>query len=797
MIAQFFVPASTVDLLAQVILHFLWQGALFGLAAACLLHVSPIRTARGRYAFHCGLLTLLAISPVVTWQYIHARSVAISDVRGESADESGYGGALVESETNTAESSATQTNAALASAAQSVVEAQGAREQAARTLLAHQREWIVGAWLIGVGCMAARLLLGVIGVRTLARRGKPIPAKVTCVVERLSRQLAFRVRPAVHVVERISQAMAVGVFRPMVLLPAAWISELPSEVLEAVIAHELAHLRRWDLPINFVQRAVETLLFFHPVVWWCSRQLRREREMCCDELAQAAVGSRVVYAKALAYLAHQQCSSVELLLAAGIGGAKMVLLERIYSVLGMTPVRHGRLYGPSCALVGAVVSSIAWLVVCGLPSQWQPQASNMDHAKVSVANAEPSTPDTIEESISPDEVAPALEPRTLEKLKIYGYSDLSLAEAVKTAMANSKAARAFDERSKKSSGGDSASTNEAQQTPAPESVPSAGGSDEVSLAELELGVRNLLNDTESAYWELSFAWRNLENLNTALNGARQTWKKVHVQYIAGDTGNERAEEAQAREQYFQFKCATQTLLDELVRTESRLRYLMGVSPTDGQLIRPIDKPTVEKVDFDWNEISEEALARDLDLRRQRWRIKQRELELTAAKNLLQPHLDLNGKYRWLGLGNDGLGQKSSKPEWLDEGLTQEFALGLQSTVPLGFRQELAKIRSYQLQLARERAKLQEEELEVSHQLVAAVRQLELNYQLTQTNFNRVQAANRQVEAVQAAFETKTVTIDQLLEAQRRRTEAQASYFRTLLDYQRAILAVQFRKGLLL
>ena len=84
-----------------------------------------------------------------------------------------------------------------------------------------------------------------------------------------------------------------------------------------------------------------------------------------------------------------------------------------------------------------------------------------------------------------------------------------------------------------------------------------------------------------------------------------------------------------------------------------------------------------------------------------------------------------------------------------------------------------------------------------NQLADAVQQLELNYQLTQTNFNRALAADRQVEAVQAAFEVETVTIDQLLEAQRRRAEAQTSYFRALLDYQRAILAVHYRKGSLL
>ena len=78
-----------------------------------------------------------------------------------------------------------------------------------------------------------------------------------------------------------------------------------------------------------------------------------------------------------------------------------------------------------------------------------------------------------------------------------------------------------------------------------------------------------------------------------------------------------------------------------------------------------------------------------------------------------------------------------------------------------------------------------------------MRQLELNYELTQTNFNRTLAADRQVEAVQAAFEAETVTLDQLLEAQRRRAEAQTSYFRTLLDYQRAIIGVHYRKGSLL
>ncbi len=645
--------------------------------------------------------------------------------------------------------------------------------------------------------MGTRLLLGAIGVRMLVRRGKPIPPAVAVLAERLSRRLAFRVRPAVHVVEHISQAMAVGILKPMVLLPASWISELPSDVLEAVIAHELAHLRRWDLPINFVQRVIESLLFFHPVVWWCSRRLRIEREMCCDELAQAAIGNRVVYAKALAYLAHQQYSSIESLLAAGIGDAKMVLLQRICNVLGMTPDRHGRLYGPSCALIGAVVTSLAWIAVGGLPLQWHSQTSNTNGEETIVANADPSTPAEAAKSKLPaeaneqdtrrNEVAVASNLLTLENLKFNSYWDLSLDEAVGSAMVNSKVIRSL---------GGSFTNGEAQ-------MPTLESTAEVSPADFELAVLNLRSDTEQAYWELAFAWRNLETANTALHSARKTWRKVVALEHAGSKSGEAKAVAQAREQFYQFKRQAYTLLNELFRAENRLRYVMGASATDGRLIRPIDKPTVAKVDFDWKEITKEALAHSPDIRRQKWNIKRREMELIAAKNLLLPRLDVNGTYRWLGLGDPFTPPiplaltGSSGLQTLASGQFQEWQMGIQSTLRIGFRKELAQVRHYQLQVARERARLQDKELEISHQLADAVRQLVLNYELTQTNFNRALAAERQVEAQTAAYESSTVTLDQLLEAQRRQAEAQTSYHRTLLDYQRAIIAVHYRKGSLL
>src|SRR5437660_336918 len=87
--------------------------------------------------------------------------------------------------------------------------------------------------------------------------------------------------------------------RPIRQRQAVWLTELPVPMLEAVIAHELAHIRRWDLWINLAQLVVEILLFYHPAVWWLSRRLRVERELCCDELAVAATEQRLVYVSTL------------------------------------------------------------------------------------------------------------------------------------------------------------------------------------------------------------------------------------------------------------------------------------------------------------------------------------------------------------------------------------------------------------------------------------------------------------------------------------------------------------------
>ncbi len=351
-------------------------------------------------------------------------------------------------------------------------------------------------------------------------------------------------------------------------------------------------------------------------------------------------------------------------------------------------------------------------------------------------------------------------------------------------------------------------------TPAFDGVMLARINVDIALADFEGGVRNLVYDVENAYWELYFAYRALQATKTGRDSALQTWQKIHALYTVGARGGEAEKEAQSRAQYYLFRGQVQTSLNDLFRSENRLRYVIGLAVADGRLIRPADEPTTAELHFDWREVHSEAIARSVELRRQKWRIKERELEIIAAKNLLQPRLDASGQYNYYGLGDQligganpagGNGQLaypynlvgSNAYRSLFSGQFQQYQLGLNYQMTLGFRAALSTLRYYQLNLAREKARLQDQELEVSHEIGDAIRNMEYNYNLAQTNFNRRVATEKQVEAVRAAFEADTVTLDLLLDAQRQRADAEVAYFRTLTDYQRGIAQVHYRKGSIL
>lgn len=330
---------------------------------------------------------------------------------------------------------------------------------------------------------------------------------------------------------------------------------------------------------------------------------------------------------------------------------------------------------------------------------------------------------------------------------------------------------------------------------------------DVSLADFEIGVRDLMRDVEDAYWELYFAYRDLEARKIGRDSALATWQKIKALQDAGGEGGEADKEAQARSQYYLFRSQVETALTSLFRIETRLRFMMGLAHTDHRLIRPIDEPTAAMVHFDWSTIHVEAITRRAEIRRQQWQVKRRELELIAARNQLLPRLDLGGRYRWLGAGDELLrSDRNGIPPFLDgsnafESLTsgdyQEWQIDLQFTLPIGFRRALTGVRHHQLLLARERKILEDLELQHSHNLADAERDLQLNYRTALTNFHRRVASQDEVDAVNAVYDSGTVTLDLLLDAQRRRAEAESAFYRSVVDYNRAIMLVHYNKGSLL
>ncbi len=330
---------------------------------------------------------------------------------------------------------------------------------------------------------------------------------------------------------------------------------------------------------------------------------------------------------------------------------------------------------------------------------------------------------------------------------------------------------------------------------------------DIALTQFEAAVRNLVSDVETAYWELYYQYRSLDAARAGCDSALRTWQKVYSLYTTGSNGGEAEKEAQAREQFFLFRSTAEQAKNSVFDVEAKLRYLMGLASADGRLIRPIDEPTTARVTFDWYDALNEGLARSVELRQIKWSVKRRELELVASKNFLLPKLDAVGRYRWLGLGNELITSSGGSGDFskadsnayqnMLDGKYQEWHLGVEMNLPLGFRKEMAGVRNAQLALARERAKLQEGELELQHQLASAIRDMEGAHVTSKTNFNRRVAAQRQVEAVTAAYDAGKITFDVLLESYRRLAEAETQYYRSLVNYNKAIMYVHYRKGSLL
>ncbi|MBI1904512.1 MAG: TolC family protein [Planctomycetia bacterium] len=337
--------------------------------------------------------------------------------------------------------------------------------------------------------------------------------------------------------------------------------------------------------------------------------------------------------------------------------------------------------------------------------------------------------------------------------------------------------------------------------------------EDIELAEFETAVRNQLRDVEDQYWGLYAAYRALDAAREGRDSAYRDWEDFKKRQQR--EGGWKVEEAQARSDLADFEIQVQDAVRNILGTENRLRYLMGVPATDGRIIRPTDQPTLARVHFDWEAIHLEGIARSPELRKQRWRINQRDLELIAAKNFLLPRLDAVALYRWLGAGDDlidpnGAGVPpflgSDAYSTLTSGDYQDWQLGFRLNMPLGFRRELSAVRNAQLMLARERVRLHDQEMEVSQQLTHAIRTLDFDYQLMLSRYNKLVAANDELDALTRIQKSGArvpaggrpeVLYSDVVRARADRTAAEADFHSAVVSYNIAIRDVHFRKGSLL
>ena len=311
--------------LGWTLLHFIWQGALAGVlfagANVLLRHCSS----NVRYAAACSTMLLMLVLPLATCYIISAFVTGTPANRQTQASTSRLVAPLQDTETL----SHWQVNAPAEVDPDAVLPPEAMRAESwAEDSFSSILPWLVLVWLAGALILSLRFLGGWAAVQRLKlRRTGPARPDWQETIARLSSRL--RLSRPVRLCESalVEVPTVIGWLRPVILVPVSIWTGLGAQQTEALLAHELAHIRRHDYLVNLLQVAVETLLFYHPAVWWVSRRIRVEREHCCDDLAVAACGDVLGYARALTMLEQLRGRGSEQFAMAATGGGS--LLKRI------------------------------------------------------------------------------------------------------------------------------------------------------------------------------------------------------------------------------------------------------------------------------------------------------------------------------------------------------------------------------------------------------------------------------------------------------------------------------------
>jgi HEAT repeat protein/beta-lactamase regulating signal transducer with metallopeptidase domain len=338
-----------IEVLGWALIHFTWQGTLVALSLAGVLRILRGASTNARYVAACVALLVMSSLPLFTITIIGHSTLdkTTSGPPPQFAARPAPQPQPVEIEPAIVP---TQTDIASASPRPwSFI-----RPVSITPLL----PWMILLWLLGVAFFSLRLVGGWFYTQRLKSYGtRPLEEGWEQTLLRLCDQLRAP-RPA-RLLESalVKVPMVVGWLRPVILMPASALTGLSPQQLEAIIAHELAHIRRHDYLINLLQAVVETLLFYHPAVWWISRRIRQEREHCCDDLAVAVCGDSLTYARALLEMEQLRAAGPQLAMAAN-GGLLMNRIQRLVVAQPKHANRFGGLFAGVITLT-TLISAVA------------------------------------------------------------------------------------------------------------------------------------------------------------------------------------------------------------------------------------------------------------------------------------------------------------------------------------------------------------------------------------------------------------------------------------------------------
>ncbi len=271
-----FLSGDPMARLVTALLHTLWQGTLIAGILYVVLRRTPARRAETRYAFAALALAGIVLAGLITWAWLDLDRKAPTPV-------------VFSSMVKVVPTKTIQTSSIEATPFQEPVK------------ITPWTSWAAGVWIAGVAVMFLRTLAHLLGAGRLRREAKMTEDQtILNMVDHLRRLMNITRQVRVCISEYIISPAVLGVLWPTILVPASMLSGIPADQFRAILAHELAHIRRYDYFVNLIQMFVEILFFFNPAVWWISRQIRVEREACCDQIAVAVTGQTFAYIQTLA-----------------------------------------------------------------------------------------------------------------------------------------------------------------------------------------------------------------------------------------------------------------------------------------------------------------------------------------------------------------------------------------------------------------------------------------------------------------------------------------------------------------